>query len=282
MKTPLGTIGRPVRRGLAALSLSAYVAFSGVAAFAATQPEALMFEFGPMGRINDGTLKLSGADAVRQLNVALKYPNSDPVDVTRTVELTAQPDGIVAIDGTGRVSVKGDGSGTIRAKDAKSGLQAELKFLVEKAKEAAPINFTNRIVPVFTKGSCNSGGRHGKSGGQNGFRLSLLGFEPEEDYEHLVKEARGRRLFPASPENSLLLTKGVGSSPHGGGKRMSVDSDDYRLVVRWIQQGMPFGNPTDPKLAEIEGDGDEGESAVVGASEVHGRECGRCHAECVV
>ena len=79
----------------------------------------------------------------------------------------------------------------------------------------AAINFTNRIVPVFTKGSCNSGGCHGKSGGQNGFRLSLLGFEPEEDYEHLVKEARGRRLFPASPENSLLLTKGVGSSPHG-------------------------------------------------------------------
>ena len=252
MKTPLGTIGRPVRRGLAALSLSAYVAFSGVAAFAATQPEALIFEFGPMGLINDGTLKLSGADAVRQLNIALKYPNTDPVDATRSVELTAQPEGVVAIDGTGRVSVKGDGSATIRAKDAKSGLQAELKVLVEKAKDAAPINFTNRIVPVFTKGSCNSGGCHGKSGGQNGFRLSLLGFEPEEDYEHLVKEARGRRLFPASPENSLLLTKGVGSSPHGGGKRMSVDSDDYRLVVRWIQQGMPFGNPTDPKLAEIE------------------------------
>ncbi len=44
-----------------------------------------------------------------------------------------------------------------------------------------PLNFANDIVPILTKGSCNSGGCHGKSGGQNGFKLSLLGFEPQED-----------------------------------------------------------------------------------------------------
>ena len=32
-----------------------------------------------------------------------------------------------------------------------------------------PINFANHIVPIFTKLGCNSGGCHGKSGGQNGF-----------------------------------------------------------------------------------------------------------------
>jgi hypothetical protein len=66
---------------------------------------------------------------------------------------------------------------------------------------------SNQIVPVFTKYGCNGGGCHGKSGGQNGFRLSLLGFEPTEDYEYLVKEARGRRLFPAAPDRSLLLRR---------------------------------------------------------------------------
>ena len=40
---------------------------------------------------------------------------------------------------------------------------------------------------------------YGKVAGQNGFRLSLLGFEPREDFEHLVKESRGRRISPASP-----------------------------------------------------------------------------------
>ena len=35
--------------------------------------------------------------------------------------------------------------------------------------------------------------------GQNGFRLSLLGFDPEFDYDNLLKEGRGRRVMPAAP-----------------------------------------------------------------------------------
>jgi len=70
---------------------------------------------------------------------------------------------------------------------------------VARAAEAAPttrpINFANQIVPIFTKAGCNAGGCHGKSSGQNGFKLSLLGFEPTEDYEHLLKEARGEEFF---------------------------------------------------------------------------------------
>ena len=62
------------------------------------------------------------------------------------------------------------------------------------------------------------GGCHGKASGQNGFKLSLLGFEPEVDYNALVKEARGRRVFPAAPDHSLLLLKATGTIAHGGGK----------------------------------------------------------------
>ncbi len=113
------------------------------------------------------------------------------------------------------------------------------------------LNFANDIVPILTKGGCNSGGCHGKASGQNGFRLSLLGFEPEEDYEHIVKEARGRRLFPAAPEQSLLLTKGTAQLPHGGGKKLDPKSEDYQDLVRWIREGMPYGKDTDPKMAHI-------------------------------
>ena len=115
-----------------------------------------------------------------------------------------------------------------------------------------PINFANQIVPIFTKAGCNSGGCHGKSGGQNGFRLSLLGFEPSEDYEWLVNESRGRRLSPAAPERSLLLMKATSMAPHGGGKRLEVGSKDYRLLVRWISEGMSYGNANDPTVASIE------------------------------
>lgn len=118
--------------------------------------------------------------------------------------------------------------------------------------EERPLNFTNDIVPILTKAGCNAGGCHGKASGQNGFKLSLLGFEPAEDYEHIVKEARGRRVFPAAPEQSLLLTKGVNSTPHGGGKKLDPKSDDYALMVKWIAAGMPFGKDTDPRLVSIE------------------------------
>ncbi len=113
------------------------------------------------------------------------------------------------------------------------------------------LNFANDIVPILTKGGCNSGGCHGKAGGQNGFKLSLLGFEPQEDYEHIVKEARGRRVFPGSPEQSLLLTKGTAQLPHGGGSKLDPKSEDYADLVRWIREGMPYGKDTDPKMASI-------------------------------
>ena len=103
------------------------------------------------------------------------------------------------------------------------------------------VSFVNDIVPVLTKAGCNVGFCHAKAGnGQNGFRLSLLGFEPQEDYEHLVKEARGRRLFAAAPERSLLLRKASGQMPHGGGQRMTADSESYALLRRWIAQGAPY------------------------------------------
>src|SRR5476649_653875 len=98
--------------------------------------------------------------------------------------------------------------------------------VADELTKAPAINFTNHIVPLFTKLGCNSGACHGKSGGQNGFALSLLGFVPELDYQTLVKENRGRRLLPSSPENSLLLMKAAGAIAHAGGKRMEVGSDE--------------------------------------------------------
>ena len=67
----------------------------------------------------------------------------------------------------------------------------------------------------------------------------------------LLREARGRRLFPAAPENSLLLTKAAGIVAHGGGKRLEVGSDEFRLIRRWIAAGAPFGEKTDPVITRI-------------------------------
>src|SRR5256885_6167611 len=180
-----------------------------------------------------------------------KFDSGALGDFTRRVGYSVSPANVVKIDKAGRVTPLSDGSAVIAAQGA-DGLSATLPVVVEHFDEVAPVNFPNQIVPIFTKTGCNGGGCHGKASGQNGFKLSLLGFEPSEDYEHLVKEARGRRLFPASPENSLLLLKATATLPHGGGKKLDADSDDYRLIVRWISEGIPYGKAGDPTVARIE------------------------------
>lgn len=102
------------------------------------------------------------------------------------------------------------------------------------------------IQPIFTASGCNAGGCHGKSRGQNGFALSLLGFDDDYDYSAVVHESRGRRVFPADPSFSLLLQKAAGEVPHGGGVRLPVDSLAYKTVRAWIAGGMPRTSAADP------------------------------------
>ena len=115
------------------------------------------------------------------------------------------------------------------------------------------MSFVNEIVPTLTKAGCNVGVCHAKAGnGQNGFQLSLLGFEPLEDYEHLVKEARGRRLSFAAPDRSLVLLKASARVPHGGGERLDAASEGYALLRKWIAQGAPWSGRDEPQLESFE------------------------------
>src|SRR5262245_37782958 len=203
------------------------------------------------GRLKDGLVTIAGRDAVQQLVVTGIYSSGQTRDWTRKVTYDSSPAGIVRLDATGLIDPIAEGEATVHV-SAAAGIDADVKIKVTNLVHDLPINFPNQVVPLFTKYSCNGGGCHGKSGGQNGFRLSLLGFEPKEDFEYLVKEARGRRLFPAAPDQSLLLLKATAKVPHGGGQRIEADSPAYGLIQRWIEQGMPYGKESDPKVTHIE------------------------------
>lgn len=115
------------------------------------------------------------------------------------------------------------------------------------------VSFVNDVMPILTKAGCNAGVCHAKAGGgQNGFQLSLLGFEPADDYEHIAKESRGRRLSVAAPEQSLLLLKATASVPHGGGHRIERGSESYEIIKQWISQGIAFDGATAAKLVGFE------------------------------
>jgi hypothetical protein len=198
--------------------------------------------------IEPDTIKLRGKDSVQQVFVTGEFVGSSR-DLTRKVTYTSSNENVVRVDAGGVLYPVGDGSAEVTAELA--GRAAKATVVVEHTGSELPINFPNQVVPIFTKLGCNSGGCHGKASGQNGFRLSLLGFEPNVDFESLVKEGRGRRVFPAAPDKSLLLAKATALVPHGGGKRMEVDSHDYKMIRRWISTGLPYGKSDDPVVEKI-------------------------------
>jgi hypothetical protein len=193
-------------------------------------------------------LTLSGQDDSAQLVLTAKLAGREQ-DLTGDVTYEIANPALARVTTAGRIIPLADGKTTITAKFGPK--SATVALTTKHMGESLPINFANQIVPIFTKLGCNGGGCHGKSGGQNGFALSLLGFVPELDYQTLVKENRGRRIFPANPEHSLLLVKATGVMAHAGGKRMEVGSDEYKLVRRWIASGAPFGSDKDPTIVKV-------------------------------
>src|SRR5947207_2333686 len=112
--------------------------------------------------------------------------------------------------------------------------------------------FRNHVQPVLAKFGCSSGACHGAAAGQNGFKLSLRGYDDDGDYLALTRNALGRRIVPPDPGRSLLLLKPTAAIPHKGGKRFEVGSLEYRVLADWISAGAPGPKNDDPRIERIE------------------------------
>src|ERR1041385_8372402 len=112
-------------------------------------------------------------------------------------------------------------------------------------------SFVNDIVPIFTRSGCANSNCHGSIRGQAGFKLSLFGYEPQLDYQAIVKDQDGRRIDRNSPPQSLILRKPTFAIPHGGGERFKVGSLEYNGILEWIQQGAEYDTPGAPRLHEL-------------------------------
>ncbi|WP_165073377.1 DUF1549 and DUF1553 domain-containing protein [Paludisphaera rhizosphaerae] len=126
-----------------------------------------------------------------------------------------------------------------------------LTGVVGGAEPPGPITFERQVEPILTRAGCNSGPCHGKASGQNGFMLSLQGFDPSFDFAAISREAGGRRILRSDPEGSLFLQKATAEIPHGGGRRIDPDSAFYKTLRRWIADGLPRTPADAPKLVRV-------------------------------
>ncbi len=196
-----------------------------------------------------GRCELAGLREGRQLIVTATAHGGQLVDLTRKAKYEVAPAGVVRVssDGYIRPAARGEADVTIDA----GGLKQTVHVVVRDASADRPLHFVNDIEPLLSRHGCNAGGCHGRASGQNGFKLSLFGFDTAFDYNAIVKEARGRRVFPAAPDSSLLLVKAAGLVAHGGGKRLVPDSDDFHTLRSWISQGTPLGDGKAPTLKQL-------------------------------
>ena len=187
---------------------------------------------------------LPDAFARQQLLVDL-----DGRDVTGQSSFRSLQPEIATVDAAGYVTPVADGKAEIVVTSGEK--ETRVLVHVDGVATGRSVDFAHDVAPILSRYGCNSGGCHGKANGQNGFQLSLFGFDTAYDHEAIAKSARGRRIFPAAPDESILLKKATGNTPHGGGARFDTDSHAYRILRRWIELGAPPSSPDAPHVVKL-------------------------------
>ena len=126
-----------------------------------------------------------------------KAANGEFADLTHDAKYQSLQPAIAKVAPLGIVYGIADGKTEIVITAA--GKTTKVQVEVQGSKEPQHYHFENDIMPLFARFGCNSAGCHGNSAGQNGFKLSVFGFDPPADLNALLKEARGRRVMHAAP-----------------------------------------------------------------------------------
>ncbi|MDA0590653.1 MAG: DUF1549 and DUF1553 domain-containing protein [Planctomycetota bacterium] len=207
-------------------------------------------------RVSLSEIRLTGPGTRWSILVGGTRSDGLETDLTReaTFSVAEEPaskdvDPVLAVSTSGVVRGLRDGQGSVIV--AAAGKTIRVSVTVEGSQFARELHFENDIIPIFTRFGCNTSGCHGKAEGQNGFKLSIFGFDPDADRSSLTQEGRGRRTVLAAPEQSLLLRKSSGGVPHGGGIRIRKNSGEYRMLRDWIAAGAPAGAADAPKVVSL-------------------------------
>ncbi len=195
------------------------------------------------------TVRLIGPQASFTLLVHGTTAAGKLIDLTRSARYQVRDGKVAQVGSTGSLRPVTDGSTEVIV-EANGHRQL---VRVEVAESARPrvFHFENDIVPILSRFGCNSAGCHGGAEGQNGFKLSVFGFDPGADYTALVKDGRGRRVLHEAPDASLLLAKASGQIAHGGGVRIPRGTPEYDTLRGWIAAGTPLGDPKTPHIVAI-------------------------------
>jgi hypothetical protein len=192
---------------------------------------------------------LTGPTARQQVLVEQYGEKGYNGELTNGIAWRVSDTNIVTVD-DGSVTARGNGTAVVTV--ARGNQFANARVTVEGVERRGEYSFRNQVQPVLAKNGCSAGACHGAAAGQNGFKLSLRGYDDEGDFLTLTRQAFGRRIIPSDPGRSLLLLKPTRTVPHKGGQRFEVGSPDYQILAGWIAAGTPGPRPDEPRIDHLE------------------------------
>ncbi len=204
---------------------------------------------GEVARVYPPAITLNGRRDSQLLVVQQVRPSGLTEDITANVKIEVADDSVAKIVGASVLPV-GDGDTVVTA--TVEGRALSVPVRVRHAADDSPLSFRLDVMPIFSKATCNTGRCHGSARGQDGFRLSLYGFDAAGDYYRLTREFSGRRINLARPAASLLLKKATGTAPHTGGELFATDSPFFDRLLRWLHEGARDDEPGVAKPTGIE------------------------------
>lgn len=180
-------------------------------------------------------VQLDSARDAQRLVVTLRRDDGVTLDVSAQATMVVEPATLAGRTESGQWLAKTDGEGKITV--TFEGQSVDVPTVVKNAAVDPPMSFRNDIEPAVMRAGCNTGACHGSAQGKNGFMLSLFGYDPPHDYIELTRVSRGRRLDPANPDSSLMLSKPLGLVDHEGGTVIQPNDVIHTSLRRWISEG---------------------------------------------
>ena len=191
-------------------------------------------------RFDPPNISLPGPGSSQSFVLTAVEQDGDETDVTGACRVDS-PDKAVAVVEDGKVIGKSSGRTHLNVTCGETSTSVSVG--VGGHTGEMNVNFASDLMSVLTRRGCNGSACHGSPAGQNGFKLSLYGSDPAGDYRMIVQNHDGRRVNLGAPDESLLLRKPSFQLAHGGGHLISPESDDYQMILRWLEQGAKFDQP---------------------------------------
>ncbi|MEZ6107900.1 MAG: DUF1549 and DUF1553 domain-containing protein [Pirellulaceae bacterium] len=198
-------------------------------------------------QIEPVAIELTTPIAYSQLLTTSHTPLGETVDLTRAHYRVEPP--IAEVDSTGLVRPVADGTAELVATYGDQ--ETRIPLTISGVTAEYHPSFVRDVQPVLSRLGCQPRDVPRRERMAGWLQAFLAWLRRLYDFRALTDEIGARRFNRVAPDQSLMLLKASGSSPHVGGVLTRPGEPYYEILRQWIADGVPFDLDTSPRVTSI-------------------------------